>query len=108
MVFRNIPRAVNLACWSPGIYQERGRHVHDWLYLGVRGHHSPCINSKLHIIDSGIGIARTFCWTLILEVLFTLTSTACSKRYSPSICVLDSGSSAEAGENAGSSGKSAI
>jgi hypothetical protein len=37
-------------------------------------------SSKLRIIDWGIGIARTSCWTLIPEALFTLTSTACLKR----------------------------
>lgn len=66
------------------------------------------INSKLHVVGLGIGIARTFCWILIREVLFMLTLTACLKRYSPSNCALGSGSSPETGETAGSSGESAI
>jgi hypothetical protein len=43
-------------------------------------HDLAYVSSKSFAIDSEIDIARTSCWTLIREVLFMLTSTACLKR----------------------------
>ena len=43
-------------------------------------HYFSDTSPNWNTVDSGIGIARISCWTLILEVSFMLTLIACLKR----------------------------